>query len=63
MRRNTDAEDRAEVEVARGKSRFDSRNSKNIESFLKTGCWATRLTKRSRATLRRDINSFSVDLC
>ena len=57
----TEADERAEVEVALGRSRLDSRNSTNIESLRKTGCCPTRFTKRSKATLLREMNSFSVD--
>ena len=60
---NTEADERAEVEVALGRSRLDSRNSTNIESLRKIGCCPTRFTNLSKATLRREMNSFSVDRC
>lgn len=56
---NTEAEERAEVEVARGRSRFDSRNSTKFVSLRRIGCWATRLTNLSKAKRLLAMNSFS----
>lgn len=60
MNLKTEAEDKAEVEVALGRSRPDSRNSIKLESFRRIGCWATRLTNLSRAKRLLAMNSFSV---
>ena len=60
---NTEAEERAEVEVARGRSRFDSRNSTKFVSLRRIGCWATRLTNLSKAKRLLAMNSFSDVLC
>ena len=53
----TEAVERAEVEVARGSSRTDSRNSMKRWSLLRTGWAATRLMNRSRAYLLLAVNS------
>ena len=55
----TEAEERAEVDVARGRSRFDSKNSIKFVSLRKIGCCATRFTNLSKANRLLAMNSFS----
>ena len=55
----TEAEDNAEVDVARGRSRFDSRNSMKFVSLRKMGWCARRLTNLSKAKRLLAMNSFS----
>ena len=45
--------------MARGRSRFDSRNSTKFVSLRRIGCWATRLTNLSKAKRLLAMNSFS----
>ena len=44
----TEAEDSADVDVARGNSLVEERNSTTDGSRRSTGCWATRLMKLNR---------------